>query len=590
MSELSRESAMDDMSENEEQEQIGDAINELNSIEVISQNVSTERVIKRMKKRKGEVLDEAEWADMNKTLYKDNRAIKKKWKESEANLRKALDMNEILLQELKEIKQLLAANGLTAQPPAPVNDGLLKRNKFHGLNVEDDDDDAEEEEERMDQDEVEEVPLPPSNRTPLVQKPEVRREVQQVQVPIAEPQEVVTVVSQDVPEAVPGPSNDRNKGAIKKGTKQKDGDRTVPTVKKIPIRVTKYNGVQLSGAMIESGLVPDFKPATHGTGMTVLVEIEKKNEMMQILKSQKAKGHSYLTEMERREVIVLKGINHNWLAEEVHSEIESKLREMPGPVRSFDVSRMKTYWSEKNGRILDNLIVRAEDKDTMNAIKSITKLCYTNVIWETMKRPPLSMCGHCLETGHTKSGGCLNDWRCKACGETVENEEDHKCTVKKLPKFDKNGKPQNEYAEYFCFRCEEKGHPGTYTKCMKFKEEVERVERAKAMKTQQRASKKGYTQPRYIPADVPKVNPWEKRTEQQQQGRERSRARSRSRNVTMKPQGGNIEDEIKRLFGTSAGRLQEMAENFYDEYKTLTSDKQRKDAIGRYYLNINQCR
>lgn len=583
MMELSRESATSDMEGDEGQ--VSQAIRELNNIEV-NQTVSTNRVIRRMKKRKGEVLEDAEWADMNKTLYKDNRAIKKKWKESEENLRKALDMNEKLLLELSEIKQFLVAKGLMVQPPAPMNDGLLKRNQFHGLNVEDDDDD--EEEECMDQGELEEVPLPPSKRAPLVQKPEVRKVTPRVQEPTTGSQEVVEVVAQE--EAVPGPSNVRNMGAIKKGTKQQESNRKEPSVKKIPIRVTKYNGVQLAGAMIEKGLVPDFKPATHGPGMTVLVEIEKKNEMMEILKSQNAKGHSYLTEIERREVMVLKGINHNWLAEEVHSEIEARLKEMPGPVRSFDVSRMKTYWSEKNGRTLDNLVVRAEDKTTMNAIKSISKLCYTNIKWEHMRRPPLSMCGHCLLTGHTKSGGCLNDWRCKACGKTEASEEDHKCTVEKLPMVDKEGKAQNEYKAYFCFRCEENGHPGTYTKCRKFQEEVERVEKAKATKTQHRANNKGYMQPKYVPAEVPKVNPWETRREQQQQGRERSRARSRSRNVTMKPQGGNIEDEIKRLFGTSAGRLQEMAENFYDEYKTLTSDKQRKDAIGRYYLNINQCR
>lgn len=101
---------------------------------------------------------------------------------------------------------------------------------------------------------------------------------------------------------------------------------------------------------------------------------------------------------------------------------------------------------------------------------------------------------------------------------------------------------------------------------------------------------KGYTQPRYMPVDAPKVNPWEKRMEKQQHDRARSRARSRSRNFTHKSQGGNMKEEIQRLFGTSASRLQEFAEKFHEEYKALTTDKQRKDAIGRYYLNINQCR
>lgn len=204
-----------------------------------------------------------------------------------------------------------------------------------------------------------------------------------VQIPIAEPQEVVAVEE--------GQTNERNKGAIKKVNKQQEAKKkNEPTVKKIPIRVKQYNGLQLSSAMIENGMEPDFKPAKIGPGMTVLVEIEKK-EMMKILKNQNARGHSYLTENERLEVIVLKGINHNWLAEKVASEIKTKLEEMPGPIRSFDVARMKTYWSQKNGKFLDNLIVRAEDKETLNAIVGIKKLCQ-------MRRPPLSMCGHCLMT------------------------------------------------------------------------------------------------------------------------------------------------------------------------------------------------
>lgn len=60
------------------------------------------------------------------------------------------------------------------------------------------------------------MPLPPSNRAPLIQKPKVRKEVQQVQMAIAEPQEVVA--------AEQGPSNERN--------------RNEPTLKKIPIRVS----------------------------------------------------------------------------------------------------------------------------------------------------------------------------------------------------------------------------------------------------------------------------------------------------------------------------------------------------------------
>lgn len=40
--------------------------------------------------------------------------------------------------------------------------------------------------------------------------------------------------------------------------------------------------------MIESGMEPDLKPAKNGPGMTVLVDIEQKEEMMQILKNQNA--------------------------------------------------------------------------------------------------------------------------------------------------------------------------------------------------------------------------------------------------------------------------------------------------------------
>lgn len=112
---LSRDSAINGLSEKEQRGATNQAIKELNKIEV-SENVSTQRgPSKRTKKRKGEAGDDGDLATENRKLYK--------------------EMNERLLIELSEIKNMLVTNGIVAQPPPPANDEILMRNQYHGLNV-----------------------------------------------------------------------------------------------------------------------------------------------------------------------------------------------------------------------------------------------------------------------------------------------------------------------------------------------------------------------------------------------------------------------------------------------------------------------
>lgn len=569
------------MSEYEEnqpsREELGDDDDMQETQSEVSVQIPTGRATQKrlVKKGKYDVSDES-----SKKMYKDLRSMKKRCRAAETDLHMVQCQYEGVLAEMKELKEMLAKNGITFNKQAPSQadvhaQALLAKNQFHALS------DEEEDVVDMDEGSVETVVAPQGNpkRKPLTQKPEVRtiKRLKQHEQP---EQEHATGAVSDV-----GGSAQGTAVQVAIPSVPEQGAKTVqaPAVKKVPIRVTKYNGVQLSNALIEKGLHLDFKPATKGPGMSVLVDIEQKEEVMKILKEQDARGHSYLTDNERREVIVLKGINYTWTAEMVAEEIQHQLNDMTGPINTFDVNRLKTYWSEKNGNILDHLIVRAEDKDTMNAIKSIKVLCHTHVTWEKMKRPAISMCGHCLETGHTKSGGCLNDWRCKACGGTAKSMEEHECKVCKVPPKDEMGRDQNIYKLYFCFRCQEHGHPGSYTKCINFKKDVKRAEDAKEKKAMERAEKRGYAAPvSYTPASAPKTNAWTQRKEYQERKKEPPRMND-ARPIDM-------DEEMRRLFGKNANKLQELAEKFAEEYKFLTTESQRMNAFAKYYLNVAQWR
>lgn len=179
-----------------------------------------------------------------------------------------------------------------------------------------------------------------------------------------------------------------------------------------------------------------------------------------------------------------------------------------------------------------------------------------------MKRKGITRCFNCFEAGHSKRGGCLNKWRCKKCGST---EEEHQCQiVKRAPGVDEKGNKINEYEDFYCYKCNKKGHSPAWPRCpvnMREEEEIMRKIETKKEKERQRVTQK------YIPAPTPIMNPWE------------PKPISRANKV-------NIRAEIERLMGKTYEQLEEEAENFIARYEKLRTDEEKRRELMLFFLEM----
>lgn len=233
--------------------------------------------------------------------------------------------------------------------------------------------------------------------------------------------------------------------------------------------------------------------------------------------------------------------------------------------------------SREEGRKLPILVIRAENKETMQAIMALRSICYTIPRWDDMRKQPLTQCHNCLQMGHSQTGGCLNKRRCKAC---QAEGADHVCQIKLCPELDKDGREQNVYREYFCFLCEQKGHPATWSKCPAKLKILRENEVRRTEKNERKATK-------YMDAPLPTSVAWKRPAETQK----KTPTLATEAAMQQKEEAQfDVESEVQRLMGTSSRKLQELAEKFAIKYKTLTDDNHKRYELARYFLEVHQWR
>lgn len=239
----------------------------------------------------------------------------------------------------------------------------------------------------------------------------------------------------------------------------------------------------------------------------------------------------------------------------------------------------KTYHSEANDLKYDMYIVRAMDKDTMDMLTGIRGVCHTIVKWERMRKSPVTQCHNCYQFGHSLKGQCFNPRQCKRC---LEKGDDHICTVELVTPTAENN--WNVYADYTCCNCKQKGHPPTYKKCTGRDKALKNAAKAQEAKNRERSAKNAT----YKPAPEPQNNVWA----------ERSKARPPQRPQPQVYEGDyttsdgefDLAEEIQRVLGIKPSALNGIAKRFIAKYATLTTQEEKGEALGLYYLEINQWR
>lgn len=195
---------------------------------------------------------------------------------------------------------------------------------------------------------------------------------------------------------------------------------------------------------------------------------------------------------------------------------------------------------------------------------AINAVCWSRVKWEEMKRPPVILCLNCYDVGHSMSGGCFRPRQCKRCPEKGQ----HDCKVEKLPVIDEKGNEQNEYGNYTCCNCGQKGHPPTWAGCSWLKEKTER-----ALEARNRVQHGKFA--KFVDAPMVTSNPWTA-----------PRSTPEARRPQVERGGASLEDLINQELGMSVDKVQEIANNFMAKYATMKTQADKRKAIAMYFLEI----
>lgn len=303
-----------------------------------------------------------------------------------------------------------------------------------------------------------------------------------------------------------------------------------------------------------------------------LMRTERKDETMiaceaayrklviETLREAGQKGHSYLPREERLEIRLLKGINFSFDAVDVQEDITRQgVKE-----ESFLVERFSTPSSNRNGRLLPFFVVKAESKEIMEKITGLRSICFTKPKWTEFEKREVTQCYNCFGVGHTKSAGCLNEWRCRKCG---SSEANHECTVtKREPGVDEKGVEINRYADYTCCKCGQKGHSPEWRRCPKFQQEMRELERIKERRSENREKK---FRARFEDAPPPREMAWKI---------------PETRNAPPRAAQGDIRSEIEALMGMTWSEMDRLTNDFMTRYEKIKTDGEKRQEVAAFFL------
>lgn len=383
----------------------------------------------------------------------------------------------------------------------------------------------------------------------------------------------------------------RGRVAGQKGETIKGDDR-----RRMPFVFSKVNTRRLIDDLKSNNIIPDIRQ--NGEEIKVMYPETERETMLKIAKEQRAVGYTFMAKEERIYKKILVGVPNSFNIEEVKEDIMERMSGTEVTEEDFVVERLTTYHSKTNGLRLGKLVVKAKKEEILELITGLNSVCYSRIRWLEVRKQEITQCHNCMKFGHSISGGCLYKRQCKAC---PEQGISHKCEVKKRPMTDVRGKPQNVYADFLCINCNQKGHPATYSRCparLALLEKIEdnRIRRARDIARQEREKMKR------IDAPLPNVNAWEERTKKSsvrnnrrddnKERQEESEEEEGNRRSEEKPKKRTKKEDIfakaERVLGISADEMEEITDDFIEEYEACTTVGDKRKAYAKYFLSIRK--
>lgn len=337
-------------------------------------------------------------------------------------------------------------------------------------------------------------------------------------------------------------------------------------------------------AMREKNVKVMVKPLPKGE-QKMICEFENRGTVLEWLKENNVRGTTSTCRHERIGCALVKGISADYTEEEVKTELEQGI--------NFQLKSVKRFKEPSEGeRPFNWWVVTTENMDQIEEVKKQKWFygCF-QLRWEKYVATRAPRCFNCQQYRHLAKN-CFRATRCANC----KTEHETKRCLKKKPT---NNMQPAELRTYYCVPCGTRGHFAGWARCPTFLRETESF-RQKMQKQQDRnddyTERKKQPQRRPNPEDFvvnekrggrkgPAPAPTTGRPVWIQQGEEQYNNQEQVSYDDVGDSWGDMDDEVRRLFGMDPMELMKKIRNFKGQTRNL-NDSQKARAYLNFYSSL----
>lgn len=188
--------------------------------------------------------------------------------------------------------------------------------------------------------------------------------------------------------------------------------------------------------------------SVHATDLETHINIQN------ALKNNGVEYYTFSTNNKRNKLLVLKGLNSAYTAEEVHEELTQLLNKEN--IKIVKVDKLLPSILTNN-----HLLIQFQPECDTRVATKIKSIAHQRVRWELYRKNKVFQCFNCQRVGHSSSN-CNLQYRCVKC--TVQHAPG-KCQLHLQPEDQKKPK---------CVNCNE-NHPANYRGCRYIREAQDKI-------------------------------------------------------------------------------------------------------------------
>lgn len=227
-----------------------------------------------------------------------------------------------------------------------------------------------------------------------------------------------------------------------------------------------YNGKITEFTKLIRDSIPEnsfaIKNLSHNKFALMVSNLMEFKSILKILKEKNIEFFTRTPKEERIPSLILRGISHDFLEEELLLEI-NKLKLENVEISKIKKINTKIFFNARSGG--NAFLIQLTHNSNIQSLTSVAVLANQMVTWGKIQRRGPIQCFNCQRFGHI-SRYCNRVYRCVKCNNDHNPGE---CALS----ADENGFNEN----VFCVGCGQTGHPASYRGCPKYKEKIDQFKK-----------------------------------------------------------------------------------------------------------------